>query len=382
MNNGIDIRKETLDIINTNTNIEESDSDSELYTSRSLTNELNFTIEDTTPLPCHKNLLDNYDFIQYKNIKFPRIKNLEINNLHHYKNIFTQFFIKINQDYLLTKLLVDKISQIPYNKQSKKEKIKTSNDNNKKENNTNIEKTKELNKPKYIRRIFNLKLYDKNKNLINKKRGRRSLKVNLSHVHSALDDDNILRKIQVHFLTFLVSFTNDYINALFPNMDKKNLLYFRHIDYKLKKTINHNSIEKIKKLKIGEILQRDASPKNKTCGSNINKIIYNKLCEKCPNLKYNYFNKIFKEFFIEYYYNKNERFILINGVKVILSNKTNTFNDLIQKNIQFNLKFRQIASYFYTNSILEDKNNKKKYEEDNGVKEKNMEKNTFFVINK
>ena len=221
MNNGIDIRKETLEIINTNTNIEESDSDSELYTSRSLTNELNFTIEDTTPLPCHKNLLDNYDFIQYKNIKFPRIKNLEINNLHHYKNIFTQFFIKINQDYLLTKLLVDKISQIPYNKQSKKEKIKTSNDNNKKENNTNIEKTKELNKPKYIRRIFNLKLYDKNKNLINKKRGRRSLKVNLSHVHSALDDDNILRKIQVHFLTFLVSFTNDYINALFPNMDKK-----------------------------------------------------------------------------------------------------------------------------------------------------------------
>ena len=382
MNNGIDIRKETLEIINTNTNIEESDSDSELYTSRSLTNELNFTIEDTTPLPCHKNLLDNYDFIQYKNIKFPRIKNLEINNLHHYKNIFTQFFIKINQDYLLTKLFVDKISQIPYNKQSKKEKIKTSNDNNKKENNTNIEKTKELNKPKYIRRIFNLKLYDKNKNLINKKRGRRSLKVNLSHVHSALDDDNILRKIQVHFLTFLVSFTNDYINALFPNMDKKNLLYFRHIDYKLKKTINHNSIEKIKKLKIGEILQRDASPKNKTCGSNINKIIYNKLCEKCPNLKYNYFNKIFKEFFIEYYYNKNERFILINGVKVILSNKTNTFNDLIQKNIQFNLKFRQIASYFYTNSILEDKNNKKKYEEDNGVKEKNMEKNTFFVINK
>ena len=382
MNNGIDIRKETLEIINTNTNIEESDSDSELYTSRSLTNELNFTIEDTTPLPCHKNLLDNYDFIQYKNIKFPRIKNLEINNLHHYKNIFTQFFIKINQDYLLTKLLVDKISQIPYNKQSKKEKIKTSNDNNKKENNTNIEKTKELNKPKYIRRIFNLKLYDKNKNLINKKRGRRSLKVNLSHVHSALDDDNILRKIQVHFLTFLVSFTNDYINALFPNMDKKNLLYFRHIDYKLKKTINHNSIEKIKKLKIGEILQRDASPKNNTCGSNINKIIYNKLCEKCPNLKYNYFNKIFKEFFIEYYYNKKERFILINGVKVILSNKTNTFNDLIQKNIQFNLKFRQIASYFYTNSILEDKNNKKKYEEDNGVKEKNMEKNTFFVINK
>ena len=99
-------------------------------------------------------------------------------------------------------------------------------------------------------------------------------------------------------------------------------------------------------------------------------------------MKYNYFNKIFKEFFIEYYYNKNERFILINGVKVILSNKTNTFNNLIQKNIQFNLKFRQIASYFYTNSILEDKNNKKKYEEDNGVKEKNMEKNTFFVINK
>ena len=361
---------ETIEIIKNSTLSE----DSELDSSKPQSNLSNINIEDYMPLPSHKNLLDNYDIIQYKNIKFPRLKTLEISEFYQYKKPFTDIFTKIIQDFLLTKLFFAQISLLHQN--LNKEEKDTSN-NIKMIN----ESSSTAKKPKHIKRIFNLKLYDKNKNIINRKRGRIPLK-KISHIHSALDDDNILRKIQVHFLTFLVSFTNDYIDTLFPNRNKKNILHFRHLDYKLKKTINHNSVEGIKTLNIGEILKKDASPKNKTCQSNINEIIYNKLCEKCPSLRFNYFNKIFKEFFIEYYYNKNERFIIINGVKVILSKKTQTFNALIQNNIKFSSKFRQIASYFYISSVKNDKNNEKNKEDESGNKDNNFEKEIFFLINK
>ena len=370
MSKGIYKKKETIEIIK---NITKSE-DSELDSSNSQSNLSNISIEDSMPLPNHKNLLDNYDIIQYKNVKFPRLKTLEISEFYHYKKPFTDLFTKINQDFLLTKLFFAQISLSRKN-QNKEEK-ETNNNNIKIINESSTAK-----RPKHIKRLFNLKLYDKNKNLINRKRGRIPLK-KISHTHSALDDDNVLRKIQVHFLTFLVSFTNDYIDALFPNMNKKNILHFRHIDYKLKKTINHNSVEGIKVLNIGEILKKEASPKNKTCQSNINEIIYNKLCEKFPSLRLNYFNKLFKEFFIEYYYNKNERFIIINGVKVILSKKTQAFNALIQKNIKFSSKFRQIASYFYINNAKNNRNNEKNKEDENGNKHNNLEKEILFVINK
>ena len=368
-------KKELMETIKINIKSE----DSELDSSKSQTNLLNINLEETTPLPNYKNLLDNYDFIQYKDIKFPRFKNLEKNEFYLYKKPLNDLFSKINYDFLLTQFF---ISQIPLECNDKnEEKI-----NKDKDNINNItEKIKESSadkKPKYIKKIFSLKFYDKNKNVINKKRGRIPSNNSKLHTHSALDDDNILRKIQVHFLTFLVSFTNDYIDALFPNKSKNNLLHFRHIDYKLKRTINHNSVENIKSLKIGDILKKDASPKNKTCQSNINEIIYNKLCEKCPYLKLHYFNKLFKEFFIEYYYNKNERFILINGVKVILSKKTQPFNSLIQKNIKNSSKFRHIASYLYINNAKADKNCKSSKEEENTNKENNSEKTTFFLINK
>ena len=195
--------------------------------------------------------------------------------------------------------------------------------------------------------MFNLKVYDNNKILVHKKRGRTSKKKNSRHIHSALDDDNILRKIQVHFLTFLVTFTNDYLDAISINNNKKNKYYFKQIDYNLKKTINHDSIEKMKSSTIGQILQNKASPKHKKCEDNINQIIYNNLCEKYPDIKENYFNKLFKEFFIEFYYNKSDNPIIVNGIKVNLSIKTNNFNKLLQKNINYSIKYKNVAAYFY-----------------------------------
>ena len=245
-------------------------------------------------LPCYNNLMDNFTTLQYKGIKIPR---LSINNdfyFEKYKIPFNEIFNKINLDYLFTKNFIFKFSKILNNKNKDENQTKSIGINNKIINNEylyipqiknpvnnidiNNEKNKIINnnslikKTKTILKIFKLKTYgahEMKKNLFHKKRGRKSTKKKPRHIHSAIDDDNILRKIQVHFLSFLVSFTNDYIDALSTNIEKKNIIHFKHLDYKYKKIINHESIEKMKASNIGQILQIRASPKNKGC-DNIN----------------------------------------------------------------------------------------------------------------
>jgi hypothetical protein len=360
-------KKKSFEIISNNAKTEDSDQSSAKSLIKKNNNDsINFNDSNL-------NLLDNFEFIQYGNIKMPRIAFTTNYSFDFYKKYFDDFLDKINISKFMTKDSFYKFPKIPYknsiicnnenlyNSQLSNDiliDIKSEYDNPVIDNNFNlinainyidaVPKEEKTNKKNKFRKIFNLKTYDKNKNLICKKRGRRSTK-EIAHVHSALDDDNILRKIQVHFLSFLVSFTNDYIKAIFEkNGKKKDILQFKNFDYKLKKTINHDSIEKMKSLKIGMILQMAASPKNKTCDKDINKIIYEKLCEHYPELNQIYFNKLFKEFFIEYYYNKQtEGKITLNGVSFNLSNKTLGFNKLIQKNLENKDKFRKIASYFY-----------------------------------
>ena len=52
----------------------------------------------------------------------------------------------------------------------------------------------------------------------NKKRGRKPKKQN-KRIHNALDQDNIIRKIQVHFLSFIIFFCNDLIQTIFPDLN-------------------------------------------------------------------------------------------------------------------------------------------------------------------
>ena len=440
MNGQLNINKEQIEIINKKIKSEDSEKIPSKIIINNQINQINNSKDKIyfIPLPAYKNLLDNYDIIQYKNIIIPRIKfdNNNEYNLDYYKKTFNDFLKKIDKDNNFTQDFIKSISNLPNNKNgpiknNKYEKLTFDNEirnqsfsilsKNKNninynsnisdneinnifsfgDNKNNITDTAlnddsffhntfyEINeqsendiakKSNYKRGIFNVQLFDENKNLIHKKRGRIPIKNEVTHVHSALDDDNILRKIQVHFLSFLVSFTNDYINTILPNVDKNKILYFKHIDYKYKKTINHESIEKIKTLKIGEILQLEISQKYKTCNKNINQIIYNNICELCPYLKYKYFNILFKDFFIEYYYNKNEGFISVNGIKVNLSIKTKAFNSLIQKNTQYSQKFREIATYFYLNNINGNGNSINNKDDENAENQKGIIKKTFFLI--
>ena len=190
----------------------------------------------------------------------------------------------------------------------------------------------------------------------NKKRGRKPKK-QTKRIHKALDQDNIIRKIQVHFLSFIIFFCNDLIQAILPN--NKDLV-FKNIVYEIKKTVNHAYIENLKSKSIGDILQLKASPKNKKFHDNINKIIFDRICLLNPFLK-KFFEISYLDMFNNYYCMK-EREIDVEGHHVKLSNRTRLFVDLIEKNKSSKQIIEEIAERYFFN------------------KEKNL--NPIFVIQK
>ena len=140
--------------------------------------------------------------------------------------------------------------------------------------------------------------------------------------HTKDASDNILRKIQVHYLSFVVSF----MNAL---LKKSEYSYkFIGIDYNIKKVISKKNFLLFKKKNIGEILCHKASPKFRTKNEENNFIIYEKVKE---NKDVNYFlsqnfMKLFKDIYL-----KNKRSINENGIIFDLPEKVETFDDFLNK---------------------------------------------------
>lgn len=183
------------------------------------------------------------------------------------------------------------------------------------------------------------------------KRGRKTRSTNTNkRIHSASDDDNIMRKIQVHFLSFLINYVNDVIRSL---INKKNVPLFKNLDYKIKKTVNRKSVENLKSKKISEILQLQVSPKMKIHDESVNKNIYYKVCSICPFM-YEFLQQSYISLFKEYYSNKNKIF-QVNGKIIQVSNKTKTFIDLIEKNRSYKDKLKYIAINYFLNSCKKNK---------------------------
>jgi hypothetical protein len=158
-----------------------------------------------------------------------------------------------------------------------------------------------------------------------KKRGRRPKnETSKKRKHDASDYDNILRKIQVHYLS-----------------------------YDLKKTVNHSYVQYLKNKTIGEILQFDASSKNKKFINSINKQIFKKVCEISPFLA-NFFNMSYLELFSEYYFKYNREFFF-QGKNISLSKNTRIFVDLIQKNSADAEKIRQVAINNFIETKIDNK---------------------------
>ena len=159
-----------------------------------------------------------------------------------------------------------------------------------------------------------------------KKRGR-EIKGNKNKLkcHDKNSSDNLLRKIQVHYISFIISFINEILENLGYNQK------FFKLDYKFKFNIKKEFVESLKTKNIGEIICNEISSKYKE-DSNYNKKIYEQIKE----------NEVLKKIFSEnylilfrkvYYQNIHKINLSEYGLdkEIKLSKKVEMFNDLYNK---------------------------------------------------
>lgn len=161
----------------------------------------------------------------------------------------------------------------------------------------------------------------------NKKRGRKcTSEEEKEKSHDKYSNDNKQRKIQVHYLTFIISFINDIL-ASFGIGNK-----FFNLDYEFKKTVNKRKSAELKSSNIGEIISNKVSEKFKKKEKNNNSILYksfkaNGFLEKIFDMNYLTFFRMF--------YLKNEKIVDLRkfGIEkeITLSEKTETYYDLLKK---------------------------------------------------
>ena len=77
--------------------------------------------------------------------------------------------------------------------------------------------------------------------------------------HSKFEKDNVMRKLNIHYITFIVKFVNFNIKKL---ISKKHPL-FTNLCYDFKKKLNNSTFNELKNKTIGEVLRNEGSNKNK-----------------------------------------------------------------------------------------------------------------------
>ena len=182
-----------------------------------------------------------------------------------------------------------------------------------------------------LNKIFQVEIINDSSstNSTNKKRGRRKKKQNAKYKreHKRDSPDNILRKIQVHFLNFIVHF----LNFILKNLNFKQK--FMKLDYEFKKGIKKELINILKSKSIGELISKEISNKYKNKDKNHNKKIY----EEVKN--YKVINKILSINYLDFFKNiyfQNKKHIDLREYgfdkKINLTDDSKMFKDLINKN--------------------------------------------------
>lgn len=188
-------------------------------------------------------------------------------------------------------------------------------------------------------------------NILSSKKRKSKIKkklISIKKIHTASDDDNILRKVQVIFISFIIYYSNDVISHLFDG--DKNILYFKDIDYQLKKRVKNDWVENLKSKTIKEIIELKITPKIKKKKENENKTILKIILEKYPSIE-EFFKTNYLDLFRQYFNNKNDIF-KVNGRIIPLSERTKqkTFISLIKKNDVLKEKIKYVCINYLLNS--------------------------------
>ena len=173
------------------------------------------------------------------------------------------------------------------------------------------------------------------------KRGRKTHK-NGPIIHRSDSFDNLLRKIQVHFLNFLIDFCNDALRTEYDNFDS-----FKQINYRYKERINCSHLKLLKQYSIRDILNIDISEKYKTLRAEQNRI----LCEKIESSSI-WLDALFQMNFLQlfkYYYNDGKPLnkIYFKEREIFLSPKTKPFYCLLEKNKNLKYEIIEVVKICY-----------------------------------
>lgn len=166
--------------------------------------------------------------------------------------------------------------------------------------------------------------------------------------HGKDDFDNMERKTQVHFINFLLSFSNDIATYIYNEEKEINKKKFLDIEHKFKSIVSHDSLEETKKLKLYEVLSQKISKKYLKYSEN-NNIILLKDIEKKDHLLSEIFRKNIMELFREYYWNEGKDLKEINykGISIKTSKQTKNLNYLLMKNIHSKKKYENLINDVY-----------------------------------
>ena len=175
-----------------------------------------------------------------------------------------------------------------------------------------------------------------------KKRGKKPTKT--KRLHSKDTIDLVEDKLQVNFINYLVDLGNDMIKSS-NNLNTSEK--FLKIKYEEKK--KSYKPKDIRKLLYNDIFKLTISNTNKKelIKGKTNEKMYEIICKELPilkeifDLKYSY---IFQN-----YYLKNLREFNLNGLDIKLSEETKTYNDLLQKDHNYNIQnvFEKVINRFY-----------------------------------
>ena len=177
-------------------------------------------------------------------------------------------------------------------------------------------------------------------------RGRKANKETKNPRHTYLSYDNILSKIQNHFLNFVTCLINDCVLTF--GLDKN--IVFLKFDYSKKSKASSKYFNKMKNSSIKDLVKEmGISDKYKRYDENTNETNLEKL------IKYDdWFKKFFEIKFLDlfsYYYNKGlplEKFSLFDKA-IFLSRKTKSFYWLLEKYKEMKGEIIEVIKISYIN---------------------------------
>ena len=201
-----------------------------------------------------------------------------------------------------------------------------------------------------------------------KRRGRQvelNAKRSKKEMHSSISEDNILTKIQTHFLNFIIFFLNDCVYNYYKNR-KIKFIKFAH---EIKAKVSSKYLNKMKNSTIYDLLTEIETSSKFTRHNKNNNEKNAKILNKIP-----WFKKIFELKFLDlfqYYHNENKQLnkIFLFEREITLTKDTKSYYFLLEKNMTIKKEIIEITKYNYLskiNSIESDENSLEYSDRENG----------------